>query len=168
MAKVALSSLLCLEKDRTNEENSMKKMSQDCSILLVEDNEDDIFITKRAFERGNIRNKLYVVRDGEKAMNFLRKIGKYKDAPRPIFILLDLKMPNFNGFEVLKEVKKDSDLKKIPVIVLTTSGRNQDVERAYYLGCNSYIVKPMSFEKFIGTVTKIQKYWLTITRTPFY
>ena len=90
-------------------------------ILLVEDNPDDIMITKRAFAKGRILNKLYVVQDGEEAIEFLRKRGKYKDVPTPTLVLLDLKMPKMNGFEVLEQIKGDKDLKSIPIVVLTSS-----------------------------------------------
>jgi len=148
---------------------SRKKMegtSQQYPILLVEDNEDDVIITRRAIEKGGIRNRLYVVPDGEEALNFLRKEGKYKDVPRPGLVLLDLKMPKIDGFEVLKQVKNDNDLKFIPIVVLTSSGRDEDVRRAYTLGCNSYLVKPEKFEKLTETVMEIDQYWLRISRIP--
>lgn len=137
-----------------------------CPILLAEDNEDDIVITERALKKGKIQNKLYVVRDGEEAIQFLRKEGKYKDAPTPALILLDLKMPKLDGFGVLKEIKSDDDQKSTPVIVLTSSARDKDIERAYKLGCNNYIVKPINFENFIKTVVEINKYWLLISKIP--
>lgn len=135
-------------------------------ILLVEDNPDDIMITKRAFAKGRILNKLYVVQDGEEAIEFLRKRGKYKDVPTPTLVLLDLKMPKMNGFEVLEQIKGDKDLKSIPIVVLTSSERDKDIEEAYKLGCNSYIVKPVNFDNFIKTVVDIKEYWLSISRVP--
>ncbi|MBS7656326.1 MAG: response regulator [Candidatus Bathyarchaeia archaeon] len=140
--------------------------SPDYPFLLVEDNPDDVLITKRAFAMGRIYNKLYVVQDGEEAIDFVRKRGKYKDAPTPALILLDLKLPKVNGFEVLKEIKSDENLKSIPVIVLTSSERDKDIEEAYKMGCNNYIVKPVSFENFIKTVVEIREYWLIISRIP--
>ena len=163
---VAHSSSPFQEGDQLNEENRMKETSKKCPILLVEDNEDDVMITKRAIEEGQIRNNLYVTSDGEEALDFLRRKGRYREAPRPGFVLLDLKMPKLDGFEVLREIKNDRDLKSIPVVVLTSSGRDEDVEQAYALGCNNYIVKPVSFEKFIKTVTGIKEYWLTISKMP--
>lgn len=136
------------------------------SILLVEDNPDDVLITRRALLKGRVKNTLHVVGDGEKAIKFLRKEDEYQKSPTPMFILLDLKMPKLDGFQVLKEIKSDDKLKSIPVIVLTTSDRDKDVEDAYRLGCNSYIVKPVSFENFINTVVKIKEYWLTISQIP--
>jgi CheY-like chemotaxis protein len=157
---------LFLKNNQLNGEKRMKQTSNACPILLVEDNEDDIMITKRALEKGQIRNKLYVTHDGEEAINFLKRVGRYKEAPRPCFILLDLKMPKIDGFDVLKEIKKNPDLKSIPVVVLTTSGRDQDVEQSYILGCNNYIMKPVNFEKFIKIVVKIEEYWLIISKIP--
>jgi CheY-like chemotaxis protein len=136
------------------------------SILLVEDNPDDVLITRRALLKGSMKNTLHVVGDGEKAIKFLRKEDEYQKSPTPMFILLDLKMPKLDGFQVLKEIKSDDKLKSIPVIVLTTSDRDKDVEDAYRLGCNSYVVKLVSFENFINTVVKIKEYWLTISQIP--
>lgn len=117
-------------------------------------------------QRGGIKNKLIVLNDGEMGINYLRKEGKYIDALSPVLILLDLKMPKVDGFEVLKVIKKDKALKKIPVIILTTSDRDKDIERAFQLGCNSYLVKPVNFETFIVTVSKLKEYWLTLSKIP--
>jgi CheY-like chemotaxis protein len=136
------------------------------SILLVDDNPDDVLITRRALLKGRVKNILHVVGDGEKAIKFLRKEDEYQKSPTPMFILLDLKMPKLDGFQVLKEIKSDDKLKSIPVIVLTTSDRDKDIDDAYRLGCNSYIVKPVSFENFINTVINIKDYWLTISQIP--
>jgi CheY-like chemotaxis protein len=135
-------------------------------ILLVEDNIDDILITKRALEKGRIRNKLYITHDGEEAIEFLKKHGKYKDSPTPTLVLLDLKMPKLDGFGVLRQVKNDEALKSIPIIVLTSSERDKDIELAYKLGCNSYIMKPVNFDNFIKTILSIEYYWLTISKIP--
>ncbi len=145
---------------------SYKEFQSDYPILLVEDNADDILITQRAWKEGKIRNELLVMEDGEKALKFLNKEGEYKSAPRPILVLLDLKLPRVDGFEVLTQVKQDHNLKSIPVIVLTTSDRDSDVERAYKLGCNAYLVKPVHFDNFITTVGKIKDFWLTISTLP--
>ncbi len=133
---------------------------------MVEDNLDDILITQRAMAKGHIRNKLYVTHDGEEAMDFLKKQGKYKDAPTPTLVLLDLNMPKLDGFGVLRLVKSDENLKSIPIIVLTSSERDKDIELAYKLGCNSYIMKPVSFDNFIKTIMSIEYYWLTISKIP--
>ena len=135
-------------------------------ILLVEDNLDDVLITKRAMAKGRIRNKLYIVHDGEEALDFFKKQGKYKDAPTPTLVLLDLKMPKLDGFGVLKEVKSDENLKSIPIIVLTSSERDKDIDLAYKLGANSYIMKPVNFDNFIETILSIKYYWLTISKIP--
>jgi CheY-like chemotaxis protein len=135
-------------------------------ILLAEDNYDDIIITKRALKKGLIQNKLYTANNGEEALEFLYKRGKFVDAPRPFLILLDLNMPRVNGFDVLKIIKQDSELKNIPVIVLTTSNRDKDIQLAYKLGCNSYIVKPVDYGKFVEAMKIIQKYWILLCKTP--
>ncbi len=133
-------------------------------ILLVEDDEDDIRMTKRAFEKGGINNKLYVVRDGEEAMDFLEHRGRYSDpndAPRPGLILLDLNMPRMNGHEVLDRIKSNEALKTIPVIVLTTSDDQKDVVRSYSHGANTFITKPVEFSKFVDAIITLGKYWLS-------
>jgi len=138
----------------------------DHPVLLAEDNPDDILITQRAWRKGLIKNELYVVKDGEEAIDFLYRKGKYLDAPRPSLMLLDLKMPKVDGFEVLKTMKGDDALKKMPIIVLTTSNRHEDVNRAYEMGCNAYIVKPVSFDNFIKAVAEIQRFWLILCEIP--
>jgi CheY-like chemotaxis protein len=140
--------------------------SDRCPILLVEDNPDDILITKRAWSKGQIKNKLYIVNNGEEALEFLYKQGEYSNSPTPGLMLLDLKMPRVDGFEVLKTVKQDAKLKRLPIIVLTTSNRDKDIQRAFNLGCNSYILKPVDYQKFIEAVETIQKYWMTICEIP--
>jgi len=135
-------------------------------ILLVEDNPDDILITQRAWKKGLIKNRLYVVNDGEQALEFIYKKGEYVDAPTPSLMLLDLKMPKVDGFEVLKTVKQDENLKKMPIVVLTSSRENADLDRAYDLGCNSFIVKPVGYDNFLEAVVDIQKYWIIICEIP--
>ncbi len=138
----------------------------DHSILMAEDSPDDIIITKRAWKVGHIQNPLYIVNNGEEAIEFLYKKGSYTDVPTPSLMLLDLKMPRMDGFEVLSKLKRDNQFRKMPIIVLTTSDRDKDIERAYHLGCNSYICKPMNFEKFIKAVLDIQQYWLNLSKIP--
>jgi CheY-like chemotaxis protein len=135
-------------------------------VLLVEDNPDDVLITRRAWKKGGLRNQLYVVNNGEDALRFLNKEEEYGDVPTPCLILLDLKMPRMDGFEVLETIKGDEALRSIPVIVLTSSERHDDIERAYQLGCNSYIVKPVSFTNFIETIVDLRRFWLTINKIP--
>jgi CheY-like chemotaxis protein len=135
-------------------------------ILLVEDNPDDILITQRAWKKGLIKNRLYVVNDGEQALEFIYKKGEYTDAPTPSLMLLDLNMPKVDGFEVLKTVKQDKDLKKMPIVVLTSSRDNTALDRAYDLGCNSFIVKPVGYANFLEAVIDIQRYWIQISEIP--
>ena len=130
-------------------------------ILLVDDDEDDILITKRAFERYEPKNTLYVVRDGDEALDFIYHRGNYKDKsiPAPRLIFLDINMPKMNGLEVLRRLKNDPEKRRIPVVILTTSRREQDKIESYNLGVNSYIVKPVDFNKFIEAINTINLYW---------
>lgn len=128
-------------------------------VLLVEDNPDDVLITERALEKGDTKCELFVARDGEEALDFLRKKGKFKDAQRPDLILLDLNLPKINGLEVLAEIKKDSHLRRIPVIVLTISDAEEDMVRAYDSGASGYITKPASTVEFMKVLTTVRDYW---------
>ena len=142
---------------------------QPVKILLVEDNVQDIEITQRAFARGRVRNELTVVRDGEEAIDYLYHRGKYQDpatSPRPGMILLDLNLPKVGGLEVLQQIKKDAQLKQIPVIVLTVSQREEDVVRSYDLGVNTYIQKPVEFDNFMRVVNAVHEYWILIATLP--
>lgn len=133
---------------------------------MVENDADDILITRRAMNKAKIISRLIIVNDGEEALKFLRREGEYRDAALPSLILLDLKMPRVNGFEVLKELKKDEKLRVLPVIVFTSSERNEDVKLAYKLGCNSYVVKPVKFDEFIKVMEEIRRYWLETSEIP--
>jgi CheY-like chemotaxis protein len=135
-------------------------------VLLVEDDPGDVLMTREAFEHYRIRNNLHVVGDGEQAMQFLRKTGDYADVPRPGLILLDLNLPRRNGLEVLAELKSDSDLLSIPVVVLTTSQAQEDILRSYSLHANAYISKPVDFERFIGVIGQIDDFFLTLVKLP--
>lgn len=135
-------------------------------ILLVEDNEGDVRLTREAFEEGHIRNRLHVVNDGEQALLFLRRQEPYADAPRPDLILLDLNLPRLDGREVLAEIKTERNLKNIPVVVLTSSRTEQDLLRAYDLHANCFITKPVEFDQFIEVVRSIEDFWLTIVVLP--
>ncbi len=138
-------------------------------VLLVEDDLEDIEITRRAFKEGRIANPLDVVRDGEEAMEFLRHTGRHADAskaPRPGLILLDLKMPRLDGREVLKLIKRDPELRRIPVVVLTTSSEEADVLECYDNGANTYITKPVEFDNFLQAVITLGQYWLLIAEIP--
>jgi two-component system, chemotaxis family, response regulator Rcp1 len=135
-------------------------------ILLVEDNPGDIRLTQEILKESKIHNNLNIVMDGVEAMEYLRKEGAYKDATRPDIILLDLNLPKMNGKEVLAEVKTDPDLKRIPVVVLTTSVAEQDILRTYDLYANCYITKPIDLDQFITVVKLIEDFWLTIVKLP--
>jgi chemotaxis family two-component system response regulator Rcp1 len=135
-------------------------------ILLVEDNPGDVRLTQEALREGKIRNNLSVVSDGVEALAFLRREGRYADAAHPDVILLDLNLPRKDGREVLTEIKADSQLRRIPVVILTTSTNEQDVLRSYDLHANCYITKPVDFEQFIGVVQAIENFWLTVVTLP--
>jgi CheY-like chemotaxis protein len=129
-------------------------------ILLVEDRAIDVDLTKRAFAKRNLLNPIEVARDGEEALAFLDRWEAGE--PLPICILLDLRMPKINGLEVLRRLKSHPTFSTIPVIVLTTSTEDRDIEEAYKLGCNSYIVKPVEFDKFLEVASKIELYWCAL------
>ena len=146
-----------------------KERTELVNILLVEDDPDDIEIARRAFERGKIANPLYVVRDGEEALEFLQHSGRYADpddAPRPGLILLDLNLPRLDGREVLKHIKADASLRRISVVVLTTSSEEADVLGCYDRGANTYITKPVEYDNFLEAVITIGRYWLAIAEIP--
>ena len=136
------------------------------SILLVEDNAGDVRLTQEALKEGRVANTLHVVNDGVEALQFLRREGKYSNAPRPDLILLDLNLPRLDGRQVLSEVKKDPELKRIPIVVLTTSKAEEDVLETYDLYANCYIAKPVEFDKFVGVIKMIDQFWLTIVKLP--
>jgi CheY-like chemotaxis protein len=135
-------------------------------VLLVEDDPGDVMMTREAFEHYKIRNTLYVVSDGEQAMQFLRRDGQYADVPKPGLILLDLNLPRRNGLEVLADLKSDEALLSIPVVVLTTSQAEEDIVRSYALHANAYISKPVDFDKFIDVIRQINKFFLTLVQLP--
>jgi CheY-like chemotaxis protein len=136
------------------------------NILLVEDNPGDVRLTREAFKDGMLRNNLEVVMDGEAAMDYLRGAGDYSQKPRPDLILLDLNLPKMNGREVLAAIKADPELKRIPVVVLTTSSDEQDIMESYKHFAASYIVKPVSMEKFVNVVSSFKQYWLSVVKLP--
>ena len=135
-------------------------------ILLVEDNEGDVGLVEEVFEEGRINNNLSVAEDGEEAMFFLRKEGQFDNVSRPDLILLDLNLPSKDGREVLKEVKEDDNLKKIPIVVLTTSKAEEDILKSYDLHANSYITKPVDFNQFINVIKSIESFWLEVVKLP--
>ncbi len=135
-------------------------------ILLIEDNPGDVRLTEEVLKENKLRNNLSVARDGEEALAFLRRQGKYSKATRPDLILLDLNLPKKDGREVLEEIKADEDIKRIPVVVLTTSAADKDVFMSYENNANCYITKPVDLEKFINVVQAIENFWLTIVKLP--
>ena len=135
-------------------------------ILMVEDNPGDVRLTQEALKEGKMTNVLHVVPDGEEAMAFLRREGKYADAARPGLILLDLNLPKMNGREVLAEIKSDQGLRRIPVVVLTTSDLDGDIMQSYDLAANAYVCKPVDFDQFVQVVQKIEQFWLQIVQLP--
>jgi two-component system, chemotaxis family, response regulator Rcp1 len=135
-------------------------------ILLVEDNPGDVRLTREALKEGKVLNTLSVAGDGVEALAFLRRGGKYADAPRPDLILLDLNLPKKDGREVLAEIKTDDNLKRIPVVVLTTSQAEQDIIKSYNLYANCYITKPVDLDQFITVLQSIEDFWLTIVKLP--
>ena len=136
------------------------------SILLVEDSLDDINLVKVAFEECKFLNKMYVARDGVEAIDFLYKRGPHVHAIRPDIILLDLNLPKKSGQEVLEIIKKDEDLKDIPVIILTTSQAEEDILKSYKLHANCYITKPVDFSRFIEIIKQLENFWFSIVTLP--
>ena len=135
-------------------------------VLLVEDNPGDVRLTKEALKEGKLLNQLTVVGDGVEALSFLRKEGKYADALPPELILLDLNLPKKDGREVLAEIKADPKLRRIPVVVLTTSSAEEDILKIYDLHANCYITKPVDLEQFMGVVKSIEDFWVSVVKLP--
>lgn len=144
-------------------------MKHDVEILLVEDNPADAELAVRALKKNNLANKLVIVTDGEEALDFIFARGKYgerKVKNGPKVILLDLKLPKVDGLEVLKAIRSDARTQVIPVVVLTSSKEEKDIIESYRLGVNSYIVKPVDFDKFLSTVKELGFYWLLLNQSP--
>jgi CheY-like chemotaxis protein len=135
-------------------------------VLLVEDDPGDVLMTREAFEDHKVRNNLHVVSDGVEALAFLRRQGDHAAAPRPDLILLDLNLPRKDGREVLAEVKGDDDLRRIPVVVLTTSDADEDILRSYDLHANAYVTKPVDFEQFLSAVRQVDEFFLSVVKLP--
>jgi two-component system, chemotaxis family, response regulator Rcp1 len=140
--------------------------SKPIEILLVEDSPGDVRLIQEALHEARVRNSMSIVGDGVEALAFLRKQGDYVRAPGPGLILLDLNLPKKNGFEVLQEIKKDDNLKHIPVVVLTTSRSEQDILKSYDLYANAYITKPVDLDQFLSVVKAIEGFWLEIVKLP--
>ena len=144
-------------------------MSEQAVILLVEDREDDVLLIRKAFDRASVNNPLYVVRTGEEAISYLEGVGAYANRaeyPLPDLLLLDLKLPGSDGFDVLRWVRQQPGLSALRVVVLTSSDHIRDVNQAYRLGANSFMVKPMDFQNYIELSKALQGYWLNLSKTP--
>lgn len=135
-------------------------------VLLVEDDEGDVLMTREALAEGKVLNRLSVVNDGVEAVEYLRQNGEYNDASRPDLILLDLNLPKKDGREVLAEVKSDPDLHSIPVVVLTTSSAERDIVQSYELQANAYVTKPVGYDAFLEALRGIEHFWMCVVRLP--
>lgn len=144
----------------------MTNKGKTVEILLVEDNEGDIFLTKKAFQKSKIANELHVAKDGEVAMEMLRNQPPYEDMPRPDVIFLDINLPKKDGTQVLKEIKEDEDLHTIPVVILTSSKAEQDVLKSYDLHANAYVIKPVDLHKFHEVTSVLEDFWFSIVVLP--
>lgn len=143
-----------------------EELGKSIEILLVEDNPADVRLTQENFKESKLRNNLNVVSDGEEALAFLRREGKFRDAVRPDLIVLDLNLPKKDGREVLAEIKSDDRLKRIPVVILTISDAEEDILKSYDLYANCYITKPLDLDQFGKIVRSIEDFWLTIVKLP--
>ena len=144
----------------------IRNAGEPVEILLVEDNPGDYRLTKEALKEGKVYNNLHWAQDGVEAIDFLKRQGKHAKAPRPDIILLDLNLPKKDGREVLSEIKGHDDLRKIPVVILTTSKAEEDVLKSYDLHANCYVTKPVDLDKFIVVVQSIDRFWLTVVTLP--
>jgi CheY-like chemotaxis protein len=136
------------------------------NVLLVEDDEGDVVMTREALDEGRVHNRLHVVADGVEAISFLRRTDGHEDAPRPDLILLDLNLPRRDGRSVLEDIKTDPDLRRIPVIVLSTSEAVDDVVQSYDLHANAYVTKPVDFNEFVNVIRRIDDFFLSVARLP--
>ncbi|WP_155373921.1 response regulator [Catellatospora vulcania] len=143
-----------------------EKGGRPIEVLLVEDDPGDVLMTREAFEEYKMRNTLHVVSDGVEALAYLRKEGEFAEANTPDLILLDLNLPRRDGREVLREIKNDPELCRVPVVVLTTSQAEEDVLRSYQLHANAYVAKPVDFERFIAVVKQIDDFFVSVVRLP--
>jgi CheY-like chemotaxis protein len=135
-------------------------------VLLVEDDEGDVLMTREALHEGKVLNRLAVVNDGVEAINYLRGLAGHEGAARPDLILLDLNLPRRDGRQVLGEVKADPDLRRIPIVVLTTSEAEEDVLRSYDLHANAYVTKPVDFDRFVEVIRQIDEFFISVVRLP--
>ncbi|MGH7773934.1 MAG: response regulator [Candidatus Binatia bacterium] len=145
---------------------SDREIGRPIEILMVEDNPGDVRLTVESLREGKVRNKLHVTENGLEALAFLRRQGNYASAPRPDLILLDLNLPKKSGLEVLADIKTDEDLRRIPVVILTTSQDEMDIVKSYDLYANCYVSKPVDLGQFMTVVKSIEDFWLTIVKLP--
>jgi chemotaxis family two-component system response regulator Rcp1 len=146
--------------------NTTAKQTVPIVILLAEDNPADVRLTREALKSARMLNVLHHVADGMEAMDFLRRNGKYAEAPRPHLVLLDLNMPRMGGREVLTQIKSDQDLRAIPVVVLTTSKAEEDIVHSYNLHANAYVSKPVDLSKFLAVIKSFEEFWLAVVTLP--
>lgn len=144
----------------------MKYNPKSITILLADDDPDDRMLVREAFEESHLLNVLETVKDGEELMDYLHQKGEFAGKPMPNLILLDLNMPRKNGMEALEEIKADQNLRRIPIVVLTTSKAEEDIIRTYDLGVNSFVVKPVTFESLVDLVKELGRYWFQIVELP--
>ena len=155
-----------MSNETAQSKKSRPRTGRVIEILLVEDNPGDVRLTREALREGKVLNNLNVATDGHEAMEFLHREGEFGDVPRPDLILLDLNLPKKDGREILAEIKADESLKRIPIVVLTTSQAEKDVIQSYNLGVNCYITKPVDLDQFIYVVKSIEEFWLTVVTLP--
>ena len=144
----------------------MNQSATPINVLLVEDDPGDTLMIKEALEENKVRNELSCVADGVDALRFLRREDEFAGAPRPDLILLDLNLPRRDGREVLEEIKKDDELCRIPVVVLTTSSADEDILRSYQLHANAYVTKPVDFDRFVAVIQQIDEFFISVVRLP--
>jgi CheY-like chemotaxis protein len=152
--------------DASGSDRAMNAQAQPVEILLVEDDPGDVLITREAIESSKVANRLNVVSNGEEALAYLRRESPYDDAARPGLVLLDLNLPRLDGRAVLAEVKADPDLRRIPIVVLTTSSADEDIVRSYDLHANAYVTKPVDFDQFMRVVRQIDEFFVSIVTLP--
>ncbi|WP_336338393.1 response regulator [Haloarcula brevis] len=152
--------------DESPSERSLSQDREPVEVLLAEDNPNDIELTRKAFEEGKMLNNLHVVQDGVEAIQFLRQEDEYADAPRPDIVLLDLEMPRKGGVEVLEDMEQDPVLKKLPVVVLTSSEAERDIVESYEHSANAYLTKPVGYQAFQDIVREIENFWFSIVKLP--
>lgn len=142
------------------------RLDRQIEILMVEDNPGDARLTLEAFKEGNVKTKVHVARDGVEALDFVRRVGAFSDAPRPDLILLDLNLPRKNGRDVLAEIKAEFDLRTIPVVILTTSEAKEDIDACYALCASCYVTKPVNFDEFMALIRLVDAFWLNAVTLP--